>query len=61
MPAFLFHLADADLPDFKVMVPGTLAVYDHVRNEIEVLTTPCADPDEARQKVEDFIQGKIER
>ena len=31
---------EADLPDYRFMFPATIAVFDHVRNEIEFLTTP---------------------
>ncbi|RKZ19440.1 anthranilate synthase component I, partial [bacterium] len=34
---------DADLPDFQFMFPRTLAVFDHVRNEIEFVTTAAPD------------------
>jgi anthranilate synthase component 1 len=44
---------DAELPDYQFMFPGTLAVFDHVRNEIEFVTTPADDdPDGAAARAE---------
>ncbi len=40
---------DADLPDYRFLVPGTIAVFDHVRNEIEFLTTPATDNVDGRR------------
>ncbi len=39
----------ADLPDYRFMFPATIAVFDHVRNEIEFLTTPPADNVDGRR------------
>ena len=50
---------DADLPDYQFIFPGTLAVFDHVCNEIEFLTTPCADTDAARQKAQAELYGLL--
>ncbi len=39
----------ADLPDYRFMFPATIAVFDHLRNEIEFLTTPPADDSDGRR------------
>jgi len=43
------HPGASDLPDYRFLFPGTLAVFDHVRNEIEFLTTPASDDDSGRR------------
>ncbi|MFO7607655.1 MAG: anthranilate synthase component I [Candidatus Krumholzibacteriia bacterium] len=39
----------ADLPDYRLLFPATIAVFDHVRNEIEFLTTPPTDGVDGRR------------
>ena len=40
---------DADLPDYRFIFPATVAVFDHVRNEIEFLAMPPT-PDSAGRR-----------
>jgi anthranilate synthase component 1 len=39
---------DAELPDYRFMFPATIAVFDHVGNEIEFLVTPPTDDETGR-------------
>nr|MEE4268612.1 anthranilate synthase component I [Candidatus Krumholzibacteria bacterium] len=38
---------DSSLPDYHFMFPETMAVFDHVKSEIEILTMPAEGPGEA--------------
>ncbi|HPF69186.1 MAG TPA: anthranilate synthase component I [Candidatus Krumholzibacteria bacterium] len=37
-----------DLPDYRFLFPSAIAVFDHVRNEIEFLVTPPSDDEAGR-------------
>lgn len=42
---------EGDLPDFHFMFPGTMVVFDHVKSEIEILTTPPGGSAEVAHEV----------
>jgi anthranilate synthase component 1 len=54
--------AGADgLPDFQFMFPGSLAVFDHVKSEIEIITTPPeGDPELAHAAACAEVQTLLE-
>ena len=53
--------APDDLPDFHFMFPGSLAVFDHVKSEIEILTSPSGvDPDQAHAAACAEVEGLLE-
>jgi len=48
------------LPDYQFLFPDTLAVFDHVKCEIEIITLPPAgDPDEAYKSAVDQIENLL--
>jgi anthranilate synthase component 1 len=47
-----------ELPDFHFLFPETMVVFDHVKNEIELVTLPAAgDPEEAHNAASAELQG----
>lgn len=51
-----------DLPDFHYVFPGAMAVFDHVKSEIEILTTPpsgdaAAAHDVASREVQSLLEA----
>jgi anthranilate synthase component 1 len=49
-----------DLPDFHFLFPETMVVFDHVKNEIELITLPpSGDPVEAHNAASAELQGLL--